>query len=417
MHLVGCLLAQNSGDINQLLYWLGIVKLMFIFACQFMLVLNIITSFNLLTFFCLLFFRKDNVLPNKILALTLLVPVINFLSNINILTGGLANHPYIYFCAQFTGFIFGPLVYSYILLMTGKKIKLLHPAFIATALCILFGIYLSLEFYNMPTQGQEAYLDGVINEPYPQGMMVINGIFIIMQQVYFTLAAIQVIRFRKDIQNAFSNYEQTKVKFITIFIALIWLLNLITIGLYIALPATEVEYIYLPLVLTIIYCFILYFSFHYNSIFTSVSYKIFQEDSVNVEILSDTEVGDGFQDTPDYLGLQAVLDSIEESFAQNELYTNPDLTISSLSSSLKIPVKKISLSINKLLNKKFYDYINDKRIEKSIILLEHRSHYTIEAVAKESGFNSRSAFYRAFKKNTGKTPIDYMEDKRSVLEN
>ncbi|WP_017256993.1 helix-turn-helix domain-containing protein [Pedobacter arcticus] len=370
--------------------------------------LNIIIAINLIIFFSLLFFRKKNVLPNKVLALILLNPAINFISNISTLTGHLPDYPYLYFTAQAMGFAFSPLVYIYVLLMTGQRLPRWHPAYLLTAACVIFGLYLGYDFYNLTTQQQAIYLSGVLNGPYPEGMLVLSAFFVGMQQIYFTLAAIQVYRYRNNITATFSNLEQTRFRFITILITLLWALNLAAIVMYGLLPTTDVEYVYLPLIVTIIYSLILYFSFHYNSVFTTVSYSVLQEVNTNVEQTTKFN-SPNVLEVQDASGLQEVLELLEESLKQNELFLDPNLTLSSLASNLKIPVKKLSLSINKLLDKNFYDYINGKRIDKSILLLKERSNYTIEAIAIESGFNSRSAFYRAFKKVTGKTPAEYLE--------
>ncbi len=52
--------------------------------------------------------------------------------------------------------------------------------------------------------------------------------------------------------------------------------------------------------------------------------------------------------------------------------------------------------------------VNQKRIEYFVSLAKNPkyAHYTIEALAKESGFNSRTALYKPFKKFHGGTPID-----------
>ncbi|MCR6642513.1 MAG: helix-turn-helix transcriptional regulator [Sporocytophaga sp.] len=347
-------------------------------------------------------------MPNKILALILLNPSINFVGNIITLSGGINDFPYVFFLAQITGSAFAPLTYIYIKIMTGKKAERFDFIYFFTIALMAYGVYCAIHFSTLSDVDQAAYLEGILHEPYPLEMQILTFGFIILQQIYFTLSTILVFRYRKNILNAYSNDEQSKVKFIVIFICLIWILNLISLTLYLILPMVYVEYYCLPIVLNIIYVCILYYSYHYNSIFTNKSYQEFKIESSNVTELSD-EVSEKEEPVYDLSGLQEILDALELKLSNDKLYTNPELTINMLALEVGFSVKKISLCINKLLNKRFYEYINDKRIEYALILLKERSHYTIEAIAEECGFNSRSAFYRAFKKSTGVTPVSYMQ--------
>jgi len=59
--------------------------------------------------------------------------------------------------------------------------------------------------------------------------------------------------------------------------------------------------------------------------------------------------------------------------------------------------------------------INFYRIEeaKNLLSSEKAKQMTIEAIGSDSGFNTKSAFYRAFKKHTGLTPSDFMRLSRN----
>jgi len=105
---------------------------------------------------------------------------------------------------------------------------------------------------------------------------------------------------------------------------------------------------------------------------------------------------------------------IEAYINDNNLYLNPHLTLNMLSESLNLSEGYISQLINKNANKYFNDYINTLRIEDTKKMLSNPDYdnYTIESIGLESGFNSKSSFYQAFKKHTNKTPVDY---KKSVL--
>lgn len=54
------------------------------------------------------------------------------------------------------------------------------------------------------------------------------------------------------------------------------------------------------------------------------------------------------------------------------------------------------------------DYINLLRVEYAIKLMRGNKNYSIKAIAGESGFYSRSTFYRAFYKEFDMTPAQYM---------
>ena len=55
--------------------------------------------------------------------------------------------------------------------------------------------------------------------------------------------------------------------------------------------------------------------------------------------------------------------------------------------------------------------MNSYRVEEAKRrLADPRSHYlTIVAIAQEAGFNSKSAFYTAFRKHTGMTPSQFKD--------
>lgn len=54
------------------------------------------------------------------------------------------------------------------------------------------------------------------------------------------------------------------------------------------------------------------------------------------------------------------------------------------------------------------NYLNRLRVEYSVRLIKENKNYSIEAIARESGFNSRATFYRAFYKQFGMTPTEYI---------
>lgn len=71
-----------------------------------MLIINIIVFFNILVIASLLLLRKNNPLPNIVLALIFITLGLNFINNINILTGNIYQMPWVYFFVQGTACFF-----------------------------------------------------------------------------------------------------------------------------------------------------------------------------------------------------------------------------------------------------------------------------------------------------------------------
>ena len=97
-------------------------------------------------------------------------------------------------------------------------------------------------------------------------------------------------------------------------------------------------------------------------------------------------------------------------FMQNEKpFLAAELTINQLAQQINIPAHHLSQVINEKMGCNFLDFINSNRIQNAKAKLSNPkfSHYTILSIAFESGFNSKSAFYAAFKKHTGTTPSNY----------
>ncbi|MCK8523624.1 helix-turn-helix domain-containing protein [Aquimarina sp. D1M17] len=92
-----------------------------------------------------------------------------------------------------------------------------------------------------------------------------------------------------------------------------------------------------------------------------------------------------------------------------KMYRDPNLGLESMAQKLKISSNYLSQLVNKLTGKNFTDYINGFRVEDAKEKLKNTSfiHYTIISIGLESGFNSKSTFYSAFKKVTGVSPSTY----------
>ncbi len=104
--------------------------------------------------------------------------------------------------------------------------------------------------------------------------------------------------------------------------------------------------------------------------------------------------------------LQKELDALMQN---DKPYLDFDANVSGIAQKLSTNNKHISELLNLYYQKNFYEYINEYRIEeaKQLLVNSKESKKTILEIAYASGFNSKSAFNSAFKKNTGMSPTQY----------
>lgn len=105
----------------------------------------------------------------------------------------------------------------------------------------------------------------------------------------------------------------------------------------------------------------------------------------------------------------ALIDQKLSVIIERELFLNTNFSLEEAAKELKLTKHLLSQYVNEVLGKSFSNLIKDYRIEKAKRLLETQKNYTIESLGYESGFNSKSTFFTAFKKNTGLTPAEYQK--------
>lgn len=91
-------------------------------------------------------------------------------------------------------------------------------------------------------------------------------------------------------------------------------------------------------------------------------------------------------------------------------------SIRQMATDCDIPAHHLSILINREYGLNYADFINGYRVG---YILKHRydenwRQFSLEGLSKESGFNSRSSFIKAFKKVTSQTPSDYFEKKSLI---
>ena len=111
-----------------------------------------------------------------------------------------------------------------------------------------------------------------------------------------------------------------------------------------------------------------------------------------------------------------LVQQVEAFINEKQIFRKNGLTLSELASQLDVPNHKLSDLFNNHYQLNFNTYINNLRI----IYIKERldsgvwKQLTLEAIALDAGFSSRNTFFVAFKKFTGKTPSNYLNDLKKV---
>ncbi|TBR41399.1 AraC family transcriptional regulator [Marinomonas agarivorans] len=106
--------------------------------------------------------------------------------------------------------------------------------------------------------------------------------------------------------------------------------------------------------------------------------------------------------------------NIQRVMQADKLYLDPNLSLGDLAKAVSEPANYVSQTLNGRLGSTFFDFINTQRIQEALLLLPMQNK-TILDIAYEVGFNSRSSFYKAFKREIGLTPTVYKQQMHANL--
>ena len=94
-------------------------------------------------------------------------------------------------------------------------------------------------------------------------------------------------------------------------------------------------------------------------------------------------------------------------------YLKPDFTQQSVAKKIKTNTTYLSNIVNKHYQKSFSNYLNELRINfviNEIITNSRYREYTTQAIAESAGFKNADSFTTSFKKKTGVTPFQFINE-------
>ncbi|MFC4163396.1 helix-turn-helix domain-containing protein [Epilithonimonas zeae] len=326
--------------------------------------------FLLLSFF-LITAKSERKLPNYLFAAFLLISVIDFSGlfilppNSKIIKGGKLASVLLQM----------PLYYLYVNSACYYNFKLRKEHLLHTLPFLFFGFLFSIS--------------GISKQSYG-----VFDIFSIIQYYYYIIAVFLALRnFKRLYQENYSSNHHLTYK---------WLMQttvLFLIGNFFVLirglvdessPVHNWLYTFTSLFILFVICWFVMNALYRPNLFAGINKDLVPVKSVN-----------NLKEEPEQL--KNLLQFMET----EKPYLDDKLTLQKLAEQFNLPEKQLSLLINQHTGKHFFDFINEFRINYAKALLKDQSHLTVLEILYEVGFNSKSSFYTAFKKETSLTPTDY----------
>ena len=103
--------------------------------------------------------------------------------------------------------------------------------------------------------------------------------------------------------------------------------------------------------------------------------------------------------------------ALKSKMADERIFTNSTLTLDKVAKMLGTNRSTLSKDINSGLGVNFSTFLNSYRIKEAMKLMNENSaqSYKLESIGQMCGFNSRQAFHRAFKNETGMNMRQYVK--------
>lgn len=211
--------------------------------------------------------------------------------------------------------------------------------------------------------------------------------------LYYAMWTMMTIpKYHKMLRERFSYDENINLNWLhtilgSFFIILtLWVIDSLMINFYL-------EYVYM-IGTMIIWMFILSFIYRHESVISELAVAEVPSDEPAAEVTAET----------DEIGIR-----IEQLMLVERAYLVPTLKISDVARQIGSNRTYVSNWFNRNRQSTFFSYVNQLRIKHACELL-NTTDIPLEAIAQESGFNSKSSFYRIFKNLKGCTPNEYRDN-------
>ena len=337
-------------------------------------------------------------------------------------SGHLAHFPRLIFIESAAVFLYGPLLYFYVLALTSRRQWRFSAGHWMHFLPFVASIVLLIPVYRLSDEilVDMIYTGTDVGEqlgPWMLGKQVVDVLPRLLIGLYLVLGFRRLVQHGRNIREQFSLIEHISLNWLRnllIAIGVLWLLYFVALAFGGRGPVENV----LNVAIVIVVYTLGYMGLRQPVIFTQRSQGA-RPDAETGDIAGENAAA---AEKPKYQrsALDAesgkvLLGELQEVMANDRPYLDSKLTLSQLAGQLGMSSNYLSQIINQQTGSNFFDYINGHRVEaaKKILADPDRARMNVLTIAMDSGFNSKSAFYTAFKHHTDMTPSQYRQNKPS----
>lgn len=297
-------------------------------------------------------------------------------------------------------FLLGPITYFYMRTCTENTFRVTRKMwwhFIPA----IFDFFFQLPFYALAGDEKLQYFYNFFSEDSLQQPLWLTVTKILHVGIYFLLSMSIINQYKKHLPNTTSSIDNAFHRWLSLFCFA--LTTPIISALIFSFTGPNFSFLYLNLSIFGVIFTALTLLVIKPSIFHRFPNQIIMTSS-NEEIKKKYErsrLQDGQK--------EKYLNTLYHYFDHRKPYLESELTLAQVSEQTNIPTHYLSQVINEKMNCNFLDFVNSYRVEEAKIKLanDKSKQYTVLSIAYDSGFNSKSTFYSAFKRHVGKTPSEF----------
>lgn len=348
--------------------------------------------------------KRKKIIADYLLAVWFLIIGIHLIFFVLFFSGRYVKFPYFLGYEVFIPFIHGPMLYLYVLSVTGRKLGTKTWILHSVPVFIVFLIMSEL-LIKSPWDRLIIYQNG--GNEYKLLSTILKYLMIFSGALYVGLSLFAMRKYRKELSDQYSNTEKLNMNwlyYLIIGMALIWVAVMIRNDI---------------LIFSIVVLFILVAAYFGISRVGILNLAAESEDIEEKEVIDNPSEIIKYQKTsPGDDAIQEIYEKLMNKMEQEKLYKDPELSLNHVAQLLNVHSNLLSQTINTVEQKNFYDYINRQRIEefKRIACLPENQKFTILSLAFESGFNSKTSFNRNFKKYMNCSPREFLRSQSIDLE-